>query len=62
MPIGCDSGRGAARIASVLTSVRTRVDPTGVRPLLVSVPGWTAERYGRFLADAWRRVLLVPIT
>lgn len=26
--------------------------------LLVSRPGWTADRYGRFLADAWRRLLL----
>jgi AcrR family transcriptional regulator len=26
--------------------------------LLVDARGWTAERYGRHLADAWRRILL----
>jgi len=30
--------------------------------LLVHARGWTAERYGRHIADAWRRVLLGPTT
>ena len=28
--------------------------------LLVHDRGWTPDRYGRHLADAWRRILLTP--
>jgi hypothetical protein len=30
------------------------------RALLVDGRGWTAERYGSWLADAWARLLLAP--
>ncbi|HEY2639847.1 MAG TPA: TetR/AcrR family transcriptional regulator, partial [Streptosporangiaceae bacterium] len=59
--------RFAAELAAVTT---LRVDPgeaadiiwatnaPELYQLLVSQRGWTPERYGHFLADTWRRVLL----